>query len=282
MKHIIRLDPSLQKNLPHKPPKLKPKSNAILQALENKVLCMQDFLSLCEKDEVLRDLAICENSCEFLHKIGMDIVFENNEVYLGSLKRKFRDQVFCFVDIETSGADPRTSQILEIGAIKYRDGVVLDRFESYVRASSVPEIIQEITGITLESVIDAPLEKEVLEDFREFLGESIFVAHNVGFDYTFLDFCYSNFFGIGLYNQKLCTIELAKRSIPSARYGLDFLNDFLQIHTPQIHRAYADAYTCMKIFEKSLQNLDVCFFNAQNLLNFSQKAKSIKTLDLNS
>ena len=78
------------------------------------MLCMQDFLSLCEKDEVLRDLAICENSCEFLHKIGMDIVFENNEVYLGSLKRKFRDQVFCFVDIETSGADPRTSQILEI------------------------------------------------------------------------------------------------------------------------------------------------------------------------
>lgn len=246
------------------------------------MLCMQDFLSLCEKDEVLRDLAICENSCEFLHKIGMDIVFENNEVYLGSLKRKFRDQVFCFVDIETSGADPRTSQILEIGAIKYRDGVVLDRFESYVRASSVPEIIQEITGITLESVIDAPLEKEVLEDFREFLGESIFVAHNVGFDYTFLDFCYSIFFGIGLYNQKLCTIELAKRSILSARYGLDFLNDFLQIHTPQIHRAYADAYTCMKIFEKSLQNLDVCFFNAQNLLNFSQKAKSIKTLDSNS
>ena len=282
MKHIVRLDPSLKENFPSKPSKLKPKSNAILQALENKTLSLNAFLSLCSNDEVLGDLAICENSMEFLHGIGLDVVLANQEVYLGSLKRSLKDQVFCFVDIESSGADPRVSQVLEIGAIKYRNGKVLDRFESYVRASNVPEIIQEITGITPEELYDAPQEKEVLEEFRKFLGNSIFVAHNVGFDYTFLDYCYCNFFGVGLYNQKLCTIELAKRSIVSPRYGLNFLNDFLGIHTTQVHRAYADAYTCMKIFEKSLESVQACFFNAQSLLNFSQKAKSLKTLDENS
>ncbi|VEJ24320.1 3'-5' exonuclease [Helicobacter cholecystus] len=282
MKHIIRFDPSLKGNLPPKPLKLRPKSNVILQALENKSIPLHEFISLCSEDEVLRNLAICDHSLEFLHTIGLDISLINQEVFLGSLKRSLKDQIFCFVDIESSGADPRISQILEIGAIKYCNGKVLDRFESYVRASNVPEIIQEITGITPEALCDAPQEKEVLQSFRKFLGDSIFVAHNVGFDYTFLDYCYCRFFGVGLYNQKLCTIELAKRSIVAPRYGLNFLNNFLEIHTPQVHRAYADAYTCMRIFEKSLKNVDACFFSAQSLLNFSQKAKSLKNLDENS
>lgn len=274
MRHIIRFDPSLQ-HKPSKPKKLKAKSTAIFNALENKILSMSEFLALCESDEVLGDLAICENSGEFLQSVGMDICFEEEGVYLGSLKRALREQEFCFVDIESTGADPRVSQILEIGAIKYRDGVVLGRFESYVRANEVPEIIEEITGITLEDVANAPSDREVLNEFREFLGQSIFVAHNVSFDYLYLDYYFWHLFGVGLYNQKLCTIELAKRSIASARYGLDFLNEFLEIHTPSLHRAYADAYTCMKIFEKCLQECKANFPTSQTLLNFSQKGKNL-------
>lgn len=273
MKHIIRFDPSLNFK-PSKPPKLKPKSTFILSALENKTLSLQDFLTLCESDEVLGDLAICENSFEFLQSVGMDIAFDGEKVYLASMKKSLREQVFCFVDIESSGPDPRKSQILEIGAIKYRNGEVLGRFESYVRAIEVPEIIQEITGIELEDVLNAPSAKEVLGEFRAFLADSVFVAHNASFDYLYLDYYYNLLFGIGLYNQRLCTIELAKRSISAPRYGLDFLNEFLEIHTPYLHRAYADASTCMKIFEKCLQNCGVNFPSVQNLLNFSQKGKN--------
>lgn len=273
MKHIIRLDPSLNFK-PSKPSKLKPKSTAILNALENKSLELEEFLQLCQDDEILGDLAICENSFEFLQSIGMDICCYEEKVYLATLKKNLRDQIFCFVDIESSGADPRKSQILEIGAIKCRGGEVLGRFESYVRSSEVPEIIQEITGIELEDVINAPSAKEVLGEFREFLGSSIFVAHNVSFDYLYLDYYYNLLFGIGLYNQRLCTIELAKRSIQAPRYGLDFLNEFLEIHTPHLHRAYADAYTCMKIFEKCLKTSGIHFPTVQSLLNFSQKGKN--------
>lgn len=275
MKHIIRFDPSLPLK-PSKPKKLKAKSTSILNALENKTLAMSDFLLLCQSDEVLGDLAICENSSEFLQSVGMDICFEGGEVYLGSLKRALREQVFCFVDIESSGADPRVSQILEIGAIKYRNGEVLGRFESYVRANEVPEIIEEITGIELDDVRNAPSDREVLSEFREFLGQSIFVAHNVNFDYLYLDYYFSLLFGMGLYNQKLCSIELAKRSISAPRYGLDFLNEFLEIFTPSLHRAYADAYTCMKIFEKCLQTLAIGFPTSQALLNYAQKGKNIQ------
>lgn len=274
MKHIIRFDPSLNLK-PSKPSKLKAKSAFILGALENKTLSLQEFLRLCESDDVLGDLAICENSFEFLQSVGMDIIFDGGKVYLSSLKKSLRDQVFCFVDIESSGPDPRKSQILEIGAIKYRNGEVLGRFESYVKATEMPEIIQEITGIELEDVLNAPSAKEVLSEFRAFLGDSVFVAHNASFDYLYLDYYYNLLFGIGLYNQRLCTIELAKRSISAPRYGLDFLNEFLEIHTPYLHRAYADASTCMKIFEKCLQGCRVNFSSVQNLLNFSQKGKNL-------
>lgn len=274
MKHIIRFDPSLNIR-PSKPPKLKPKSVYILSMLENRVLKINHFLNYCQSDEILGELALCENSQEFLQSIGMDICFENEEVYLSSLKRKLKDQIFCFVDIETSGPDPRKSQILEIGAIKYCDGKILGRFESYVRANVVPDIIQEITGIEESDVCNAPEVKEVLSDFRTFLGTSIFVAHNAIFDYLYLDYYYNLLFGIGLYNQRLCTIELAKRSVPAPRYGLGFLNEFLEINTPYMHRAYADAYTCMKVFEKCLQTSKIIFPTVQALLNFSQKGKNL-------
>lgn len=274
MKHIIRFDPSLNLK-PTKPSKLKAKSMNILNTLENKILGLGEFLELCEGDEVLGDLAICENSSEFLQSVGMDIVFAGSEVYLGSLKRALREQEFCFVDIETSGPDPRKSQLLEIGAIKYRDGKVLGRFESYVRASEVPEIIEEITGIGLEDVLNAPSAKEVLSEFRAFLGQGVFVAHNASFDYLYLDYYYNLLFGIGLYNQRLCSIEFAKRSISAPRYGLEFLNEFLEIFTPSLHRAYADAYTCMKIFEKCLTLCKINFPTTQNLLNFSQKGRKL-------
>lgn len=274
MKHIVRFDPSL-KPKPTKPSKLKAKSINILNALENKILGLNEFLELCESDEVLGDLAICEDSSEFLQSVGMDIVFLEDKAYLGSLKRALREQEFCFVDIETSGPDPRKSQLLEIGAIKYRDGKVLGRFESHVRASEVPEIIIEITGIELKDVLNAPSAKEVLSEFRAFLGQGVFVAHNVNFDYLYLDYYYNLLFGIGLYNQRLCSIELAKRSIQAPRYGLKFLNEFLGIDTPYLHRAYADAYTCMKIFERCFKDLKINFPTTQSLLNFSYRRKNL-------
>ena len=118
-------------------------------------------------------------------------------------------------------------EIIEIGAVKVQNGKEIARFESLVRASEVPENISELTGITSKMLANAPHLPAVLNEFRLFLGDSIFVAHNVGFDYGFisasLDKCG---FGV-LLNQRLCTINLSRRLIASPKYSLAALKELL-------------------------------------------------------
>ena len=74
----------------------------------------------------------------------------------------------------------------------------------------------------------------------------------------------------GLLNPKLCTIELAKKVIPSKRYALAYLNDFLSIHTPVSHRAYADALTSLKIFNIATMMFPPSVRSMQDLIDFSK------------
>lgn len=288
VKHILIQDPQKtiqQTKIKQKtPPKLSP-SQAFLQKITNKILSQSDFLNLCVEDEILSHFAHSYALSDFA-KIGLDLkeieTQEKDEqkggkegeqgeikVCLGSRLRKWRNQVFCFVDIETTDANPLKGNVLELGAILCNGaGEVLGRFESCVKNASIPPIIQEITGIREKDVLDAPDIMEVLGRFREFLGSSIFVAHNARFDYGFLDVLYQKHFGIGLYNQSLCTIKMAQKLIQSPKFSLPFLNEFLGINTPISHRAYADAYTCKEIFLNISKLLPKGISSSQSLLNF--------------
>lgn len=275
MKHILIYDPQKTieqtKNKQNKKPS---PSQAFLQKITNKILTQDDFLHLCTQDEILRSFASCLRS-DFI-KIGLDLeeihCKEGDgeiKICLGSRLRKWKEQIYCFVDIETTDPNPLKGNVLELGAVLCNGiGEVLGRFESYVKNTSIPPIVQEITGIKEEDVVDAPDIKEVLERFRTFLGRSVFVAHNVRFDYGFLDVLYQKHFGIGLYNQSLCTIKMAQKLIQSPKFSLPFLNEFLCINTPILHRAYADAHTCKEIFLTLSKLLPLGISSSQSLLNF--------------
>lgn len=281
VKHILIQDSqkAIQQTKSNKqnPPNSSP-SQAFLQKITNKILTQSDFFALCAQDEVLSRFICVSDALSDFAKIGLDLekISSNAEqredeirLCLGSRFRKWRDQIYCFVDLETTDANPLKGNALEIGAILCNGmGEVLGRFESCVKNTEIPHIVQEITGIKQEDVQNAPDIKEVLERFREFLGNSIFVAHNVKFDYGFLDVLYQKYFGIGLYNQSLCTIKMAQKLIQSPKFSLPFLNEFLCINTPISHRAYADAYTCKEIFLYASKLLPQGIRSAQSLLNF--------------
>jgi len=81
-------------------------------------------------------------------------------------------------------------------------------------------------------------------------------------------------FGLGqIGNPKLCTIDLAKRTFESERYGLAYLIDFLEIEMATHHRAYSDAVCAAKVMEKSLENLPKYVKSADELLQFSTSSK---------
>lgn len=264
--HIIIEDPAKRQR--NKKQKIPPsQSQNFIAKITNKSLEISDFLHLCNQDPILQTLHLTQDSLEFLQTVGMDLILHEQNVFLGSKNTNWEDQLFCFVDIETTHANPLHGNLLEIGAILCKgSGEVCARFESLVYNQDIPLFITEITGIATQDVSDAPSTKEVLKEFREFIKTSVFVAHNVNFDYCFLDFLYCKHFGIGLYNQTLCTLKMAKKIIQAPKYNLAFLNDFLGISTPISHRAYADALTCKEIFLYCSASLPSK--NTQNILNW--------------
>ncbi|AWK61263.1 3'-5' exonuclease [Helicobacter cinaedi] len=189
---------------------------------------------------------------------------------LATFFQAWQEGEFVFVDIETNGAKPQSSEIIEIGALRVKNSQILESFESYVYAPFVPENITELTGIRQEDIQNAPQSKEVLRAFREFLGGGVFVAHNVNFDFSFLDYHLRQNGLFGLLNPKLCTIDLAKKTILSKRYALSYLNEFLGINTAMSHRAYADALTSFRIFEIAISMLPLNVKSVQDLIDFSR------------
>ncbi len=188
---------------------------------------------------------------------------------------------YCVIDIETNGSKPGYSQVIELGAVMIEDGKISDRFESLVACAYLPKHISELTGIEPSDLAGAPSRKEALTALRTFMGDSVFVAHNVNFDYSFLGASFQRF-GLGsIGNQSLCTIDLAKRTITSEKYGLAYLNESLGLGMDRHHRAYGDALATAKILMKSFENIPDNVKSVDDLIRFSKtstsKAKKMST-----
>src|SRR5215813_45137 len=113
----------------------------------------------------------------------------------GAVQRSFddlgtplADVTFCVVDLETTGAVPRSCSITEIGAVKVRGGHCLGTFQTLVNpGAAIPPEITVLTGITQSMVAPAPRVEAVLPAFVEFAAGCVLVGHNIRFDVSFLN-----------------------------------------------------------------------------------------------
>jgi DNA polymerase-3 subunit epsilon len=208
---------------------------------------------------------------ENLRLLGLPVVeLEHKNIALETTFTPVEKQKFCIVDIETTSSKIETGQIIEIGAITIQNGKILDRFESFAKCDCVPENITYLTGIKSEDVKNAPSLKSVLEKFRLFLSDCVFVAHNVNFDYYFISDSLQNA-GFGpLLNRRICSIDLARKTFEAPKYGLGFLIEFLEIETGPHHRAYSDALATVKVLEKSFESLPENVITTEDLLKFAK------------
>lgn len=235
---------------------------------------------LCEaryKEIVIKHTTLLEDSETIfilLQASGYPISqLEDGTFRLETCFTPYEEQRYCVLDIETNGSKPGTSQVIEIGAVMLQNGKVIDRFETFVECAYLPEYITKITGIEPADLIGAPSRREALTKLRHFMGDAIFVAHNANFDYGFLNASFDRFGLGGIGNPKLCTIDLAKRTFESERYGLAYLIDFLEIETATHHRAYSDAVCAAKVMEKSVTTLPEYVKSTDDLLRFSISSK---------
>lgn len=162
---------------------------------------------------------------------------------------------YAIVDVETTGGMPRRDKITEI-AILIHDGTkVIDQFDTLINPErSIPAEITRITGITNEMVADAPKFFEVAKSIIQMLDKTIFVAHNVRFDYSFIKEEFGQL-GYTFTKRQLCTVKLTRRAFPGLiSYSLGNLISHFDIAVNNRHRALDDTIATAEIFTAILKD----------------------------
>jgi DNA polymerase-3 subunit epsilon len=208
---------------------------------------------------------------------GLNIVKHQGHFYFDTKFKKLKEAEFCIVDIETNGSKIEKHQIIELAAVKVVNGKITDRYESLVYAKEINPHITEITGICAEDTKDAPDLKTVLREFKLFLGDAVFVAHDVKFDYNFISNSMKKVGFESLLNRSLCSLAFAERTIVSYRYALSYLNDSLKLNPNATHhRAMSDVLTTYGLFLESMKNCSESLNNVEDLIRFTKEGKRLK------
>lgn len=197
------------------------------------------------------------------------------------------DQPFVIFDLETTGLDCRSDEILEIGAVRMVSGEVVERFGTFVAPTgSIPAHITHLTGITDDMVEGAPGPEQALADFAAFAGDDILVAHNASFDMGFIRSIGAQY-GLAFANGVVDTLALSRALYPHVRHHR--LNDIakrLNIRLENHHRAVDDATCTGYILTKFLQMVEeagvhrLCDINGGLVKNNSDSAASYHTIIL--
>lgn len=153
-------------------------------------------------------------------------------------------------DIETTGLDPLENEIIEIGALKVRDGKVAERFMEFIRPlSPISPMITNLTGITNEMVSGARDRSRVVSDFLDFCEDDVLIGHNVIFDYSFVK-CSAVKDGLSFEKTGIDTLKIAKKVHADLESkSLGSLCDHYNIDNKAAHRAYHDALATAKLYQ---------------------------------
>lgn len=158
---------------------------------------------------------------------------------------------YVVLDIETTGFHKAEDSIIEIAAVRFRNGIEQESYSSLVKSgSALPLDIQALTGISPGMLADAPPIEKVIAAFIDFIGSDPLVGHNIKFfDIPFLR-QKGLPFGFKIENDLIDTLPLAKKAYPELpSHSLGFLKDALSIHIPVSHRALPDVLATAALYQ---------------------------------
>lgn len=164
---------------------------------------------------------------------------------------------FVVCDVETTGLNPRFDSIIEIALVKIENLKIVDKFTTLVNPERpIPYFITQLTGITNSHVQNSPTFSEISFRIKDFLKDSIFVAHNAKFDYGFLTHSFLKNEEYPIQIPTICTRFTSKRIFPGLKsYSLDSLLKFMKIKNPNAHRALGDALSTAHLFFKMIDEV---------------------------
>ena len=161
---------------------------------------------------------------------------------------------FIAFDTETTGLDPVSGRIVEIGAVKFDQRGVIARYNVLINPEMpMPEEAGKVNGITDEMLKDKPLIADVFPDFFDFIGTGVLVAHNAPFDINYVNAELKRLKKLSLTNKVVDTRIFAKEVYTGlSSYALQDLAVQFGITALEAHRAEDDARVCMELFEQIL------------------------------
>lgn len=168
-----------------------------------------------------------------------------------------QDQDFCgeftFFDLETTGLIPGNHKIIEIAAVRIKNKQIIDSFSTLVNPHcEIPAFITNLTNITNQMVADGMEEREAIEKFLEFSGDTILVAHNAPFDMSFFNKALADHH-INRVNTAVDTLAMSRSLLTQiSKHTLKKLCSFFKIDIHNHHRALDDAAASAKVFVKLL------------------------------
>ena len=173
--------------------------------------------------------------------------------------KPLKEVIFVITDIETTGPIKGKDRIIDLAALKVKNGEVLGEFDTLVNPEkSISYRIARLTGVSNKMVMNAPFIEEILPDFVKFANEGIFVAHNALFDFHFINAEITRL-GIEPFKNRveICSLRLAKKLLPSiSSHGVVGLSEFFNYNMENHHRAMPDVLAIKYFFDRFSELLE--------------------------
>lgn len=169
----------------------------------------------------------------------------------GESRQKMIKDYVC-LDLETTGLNPKVDKIIEIGAIRVKNGEIEESFQSFVNPGRLlPQKVISLTGICDEDLKSAPFIEDVVSSFLDFSKDYCLLGHSILFDYSFMKKAVLNSGNIKEYERMgVDTLKISRKYLPSLESRkLSYLCEYYGIGQ-KAHRAYEDALATHKLYQK--------------------------------
>lgn len=172
---------------------------------------------------------------------------------------------FVFIDIETTGGSHLTSRVLEIGAIRVEENKIVGTYNQLIHPEeSVPPFITNLTGISDTMVKNSPNFQTIALELQTFMTDAIFIAHNVSFDYNFIQMEFRKL-GQKFSMDRMCTVRISRILYPNQRrHNLDSVIRAHGIQVNSRHRALDDATVLYEFYQKIVAEFNLGAYAAMN------------------
>lgn len=172
-----------------------------------------------------------------------------------NLSTPLKDLTIVAFDTETSGAYPLDSDLCEIAAVKYKNGEVIDTYQTLIKPrKKMSDFIIGIHGITNEMVENAPAVTDVITDFYKFIEGAVVAAHHAPFDLGFIGYEFEKKNLMLPTTPALCTSLLSRKLFPESKnHKMKTLVEFFDLEKGTAHRALYDSKACLAVLLKCIE-----------------------------